>query len=396
MKKKVKSILEIIIVIALIIVPKVYASDEDGLFNIPQSATGNGEGFNQFLEGQATITSDDPNSPGETEQVDINISDSQDDTLVIGITEVGSYFPAVINIVLAAIITDTMPNLADGIEPTDYFTIGNLLTNKYELFDIDLFEKATVGRNTDFLNDIKDNVAIWYVALRNIAAVGCFITLLYVGIRMAIATNSEDSAKYKKMLVSWLIGIILLFIMQYIIIFMIRISNLFIELVSKAITDNSILSNVEISMITSLARETASASLWTKLLYFVFECVLIFYELKFFIMYLFRVLKIFVLTVISPLICLTYAIDSVGDGKAQAFNNWFKNLMFLIFIQPIHLIIYLVFMYSASAIVTAAPLIGVVFIIFLDNAEKIVKSALKISGGSVDKGLKDFKIGKGK
>ena len=116
--------------------------------------------------------------------------------------------------------------------------------------------------------------------------------------------------------------------------------------------------------------------------------VLVFYQLKFFIMYLFRVLKIFILTIVSPLMCVTYPIDAMGDGKAQGFNNWFRRVMMEIFIQPIHLVIYIVFIYSAGEIAKTQPLIGIIFIIALDYSEKIVRNAFKLKG----KGLKDIKL----
>ena len=34
------------------------------------------------------------------------------------------------------------------------------------------------------------------------------------------------------------------------------------------------------------------------------------------------------LTIIAPLVALTYPIDKINDGKAQAFNMWFKEYIF--------------------------------------------------------------------
>ena len=369
---------------------------DDHTFDIPQSSTDPGEAFNQLSEGEATITSDDPDSSSNTEQVDIDMSESQDDTLANSLTDLGTILPDTINLVLSAIVTNQVGNPFNGVQPSEYFTIGNLLTNKYPLFDINMLEDTPTGPNSDFSNKLKDNVAVWFVAIRNISVVGCFVVLLYVGIRMAIASNSIDSAKYKKMLMNWLIGIILLFILPYLTLLMIKISNLFVEFISKSVSNNNITTDIETSMLTGLAKDTADGDLWTQLVYLVLLCVLVFYEIKFFVMYLFRVLKVFILTIISPLICLTYPIDAIGDGKAQAFNNWTKSMMSLIFIQPIHLVIYVVFMYSAGAIVTTFPVLGIVFIVFLDNAEKIVKSALKIRGEKVNKKIKEIKIRKEK
>ena len=201
-------------------------------------------------------------------------------------------------------------------------------------------------------------------------------------------------AKYKKMLVNWLIGVILLFVMQYIVIAMIKVSDLFIEFINKAIESDTDTNDMEVMLLTQLPTETYKADGWGKLVYLSLNCVLVYYELKFFILYFFRVLKMFVMTIISPLICLTYPLDTLGDGKAQAFNNWFRELMLTIFLQPMHLIIYIVFIYSAGEIAKQAPIIGLIFIIALDNSEKIIKSALKIKGRQ--KGLMDIKLFKGK
>ena len=50
---------------------------------------------------------------------------------------------------------------------------------------------------------------------------------------------------------------------------------------------------------------------------------------------------------IAPLVALTYPLDRLGDGKSQAFNMWFKEYTMNAIIQPIHLILYTVFVSSA-------------------------------------------------
>ena len=214
---------------------------------------------------------------------------------------------------------------------------------------------------------------------------------------MAISSVAEEQAKYKKMLTGWLIGVILLFLMHFLISIMIKLSNSFIEFISKAIESDTNTVGMEKEMVTNVFGEVRRAEGFNKFFFFIMYCVLTYYELKFFIMYLFRVLKIFILTIISPLMCLTYPIDILGNGRAEGFNNWVKKMMVEIFIQPLHLVLYVVFIYSAGEIAKAAPLIGIIFIIALDRAEDIVMSALKLKGD----GIKDVKLmsmfgGKGK
>ena len=385
MVKKIILIIITIITLIALITPKSLAED---LIDIPDSSTDPEEAFNQLLNGEATVTSDDTNSTVQSEVVGIGVSDSKAATAAGAFAAAAGLIPDAISRLLSAVALGDRANMEDNEQISEFFTIGDLLTNKYPLFNINVFEDTPSGPNSELSNTIKDNVSVWYVTIRNIAAVACAITLLYVGIRMAIASTAEDSAKYKKMLMSWLVGAILLFFMHYLVIAIIKVSELFTNFIINSIGDNANITEMEVEMLTKIPDDTAKAEGWGKLIYLVMNFVLVFYELKFFIMYLFRVLNIFILIIVSPLMCVTYPIDSIGDGRAQGFNNWFRRILMEILIQPIHLVIYVVFIYSAGEIAKEAPFIGIIFIIALDYSERIVKSAFKIKG----KGLKDIKM----
>ena len=159
---------------------------------------------------------------------------------------------------------------------------------------------------SDLSNKIKQNASIWYTAIRNLSAIGCAIILLYVGIRLAIASTAEDSAKYKKMLTSWLVGVILLFLIHYIVLIMIKFSELFVKFISTAIESDTGTSNMEESLLSGILITGSNNISWGwGILYLLLDCILVFYEIKFLIMYTFRVLRIFIMTIISPLICMT-------------------------------------------------------------------------------------------
>ncbi len=385
MIKKVIVTLTIIITLMALITPKALAGD---LIDIPDSKTDSEEAFNQLLDGEATVTSDDNESSVQSQVVGIGVSESQSSTLVGGFVSVAGVIPDMISRLLSAVALGDRANMEDNAHISEFFTIGDLLTNKYPLFNINMFEETPSGPNSELSNSIKHSTALWYVTIRNIAAAACAVTLLYVGIRMAIATTAEDSAKYKKMLVSWLVGAILLFVMQYIILILIKLTEIFTNFLVNSIENDVNIADMEVTMLTKIPDDTAKAEGWGKLIYLIMNFVMIFYQLKFFIMYLFRVLNIFVLTIVSPLMCVTYPIDAMGDGKAQGFNNWFRRIMMEIFIQPIHLVIYIVFIYSAGEIAKTQPIIGIIFIIALDYSEKIVRNAFKLKG----KGLREVKM----
>ncbi len=347
-------------------------------------------GFNQiFNNGQATVNS----SQSGSKTIGINIPPSQESTLANLLAKVISLVPMLLNKLMTLVALDNEDVINDDGQTLSIFTIEGLLTNKYPLFDIDIFTDVEEGPRSGFANNIKKQAAVWYIAIRNLAIVGCVIVAVYIGIRLAVATTGESKAEYKKMLTSWFIGLILLFCMHYIVIIMIRVSDIFINFIRTAIETDTNTTGMETFVLTNVFKNINNADGWNKLFYLVLYCVMTYYEIKFFIMYLFRVFKVFIMMVISPLVCMTYSIDTVGDGRAQAFNNWFRRIMMEIFVQPIHLLIYVIFIYSAGEIAKQVPLIAIFFLVALDNAEKIIRSALKIQG----EGLRDIKLfGKGK
>lgn len=107
--------------------------------------------------------------------------------------------------------------------------------------------------------------------------------------------------------------------------------------------------------------------------------VLVYYQLKFFIMYFNRKMSIAFLTIASPLITVTYAMDAVKDGRTQIYNKWFREMMFNIFIQIIHALVYAVFVLSAGEIAKQIPIMGAILFMVLSRATKVIRTTLKLS-----------------
>ena len=102
-----------------------------------------------------------------------------------------------------------------------------------------------------------------------------------------------------------------------------------------------------------------------------------------FLAYFKRTLSVFFLTIIAPFITVTYPIDKIGDGKAQAFDTWFKEYIINVLVQPIHAVIYLVFVYTAGNIATKAPFVAMIFLLTLGKVENIVRNIFGLSGSVV-------------
>ena len=113
--------------------------------------------------------------------------------------------------------------------------------------------------------------------------------------------------------------------------------------------------------------------------------------------YLKRVLQMAFLTMVAPIVAIMYPVDKIGDGKAQAFNTWFKDYLFNILIQPMHLLLYTIFIVAASQLVSRNIIYALAIYGFMIPAEKYFKKLLGFEkastsgggplGGAIGRGL---------
>lgn len=231
---------------------------------------------------------------------------------------------------------------------------------------------------------LHSTIASWYVSLRNLAVVALMLVLVYVGIRIVISSTASDKAKYKQMLIDWLVALCILFCLHYIMTFTTTIINE----VTRAITGSASSggNNVAIKVtgddrdvqfntdLMGLMRFKMQAPNVTgKILYLILYLAMVIYTCMFTFYYLKRVLTIAFLTLISPLVAITYPIDKIKDGKAQAFDMWLKEYIFNALLQPFHLIIYSIFVGSAIDLAAKNPLFAIVALAFITPAEKILR-----------------------
>lgn len=343
-------------------------------------------------EGQTTINRGSSNGDGtysintETTTPRSTISSSGSGAgIIAGIINI---FPTLISNLMNILIITQQPSSST----IEEFTIQDLVFNRFRIFNINFFETDT--SSSDANNTIKRKVTLWYSAVRKLAIVISLCVLIYIGIRMALSVVASDKARYKQMLIDWICGFMMIFIMQYII----SIAMFTSEAILEVIPEQS--QNLEYVLIHGNGEEIGIQGQLeeTKGWNFVTSCILywmlVYYQVKFMILYFRRMLSVFLLTVISPLICTIYPIDKVKDKKAQSFKVWFKELMVNIYIQPLHAMLYIVFISSAAEIARVAPLFAVVFLGALSRGEKIVKNIFNMRRLSSINSLGTIEVGK--
>lgn len=222
---------------------------------------------------------------------------------------------------------------------------------------------------------LQSQIAKWYVALRTFALVGLLSVLLYVGIRIILSSSSsQNQAKYKSMFKDWLVALCILFLLHYIMAFILDITYRITDMfeVGTIVDDGGSIG--EDAFMTNIRNQIAGEdSYWTYFGWVVMYVALVILTVTFTLEYLKRVIFIAFLTMIAPLIALTYPIDKIKDGQAQAFGMWIKEYTFNCLIQPVHLLLYTIFIGSATTLNNVNPLYAIVALAFFRPAEKFFR-----------------------
>lgn len=219
-----------------------------------------------------------------------------------------------------------------------------------------------------------------------------------------LSTVASDKAKYLQMLKDWFIGLCLLFLMHYIMAFSVMIVEKITDVVKTSVDENGYAVVIEAddeikdamkeinqeetitssgdkdfvvwptnlmgSLRLQLQMEQYGAEYVGLSICFLMLCL---FTLYFTITYLRRVLHLAFLTLIAPMVALTYCIDKLNDGKAQGFDKWFKEYIFNLLIQPMHLLLFYILVTSAFEFASTNVIYSIVAIGFMIPAEKLLR-----------------------
>ena len=377
MKKKFITMLVMVALLLTAILPNyIYADDDDDDdeervdAEAIESAYGE-EDYNQMSE-EATTTVSGRDDVSITKRVSTTFSFGAAAASAVGVIIA---LPFMIAHILISIITSAEQG------EFQFYTIEATVFNEIKLLDANY---VIEDNGSSVSKTIKTSVFTWYYTVRIIAVVISLLVLLYIGKRMAFSTIADDTAKYKKMFVDWFFSFALLFILHYFITIVLTICEAIVALFGSL--DVKVF---EQSLIFQLFNMMGSTTGWSYVGVILMYLVMVFYEIKFFLMYMKRLLMIGFLIVVSPIITITYSIDKAGDGKAQAFETWMKEFLMFCFTQPLHAGLYLVFINTAYEIFEVAPLLAVLFFAMLSRSEKMFRNLFGMKGRASQKAMSE-------
>lgn len=274
--------------------------------------------------------------------------------------------------------------------PKIQYSVDKIFAGQIPALDINFISPKTYDGNTNkqqksISYQISDTIAKWYVSLRNLAVIVLLSILVYMGIRIVISSSADDRAKYKQRIFDWLIAMCLIFFMHYIMLFTVTLVDVLNESIGEVATsipvriyDGDVGSGTPEAEfntnLTGLIRlQVQYNDFGTKAIFMLFYIGILVYTVKFTWEYMRRLITMMFLTIIAPLVAMTYPIDKINDGKAQAFDSWLKEYIFTALIQPFHLIIYTVLVGSAIEIAKTNPIYALMVIAFMGPAEKMLR-----------------------
>ncbi len=310
----------------------------------------------------------------------------------------------------------------------DAVTIDKIIFNEYKPTKLIYFseernqlkEGATDTRVNDnyeypIVHAIANSITEWFNIFRAIAIVGYTAILLYIGIQVLLKSTAEKQAEYKRLLMDWVVGLLLLFMFPIVIKTAIEMNNSLVETIGEARGTSSdggevLYTEKKYYPITSSATEeevknfvanfdenpfdessndymaimAKKAENTEQISYAILYMIMAWQLLMLIIMYYKRLFMVGFLLVLFPLVALTYALDKIKDGKSQAFNTWGKEILLNIFIQTFHAIIYVFALGVTFKAGEAANdwILMIMGVSFLFKGEEIIK---KIFGfGSSD------------
>ena len=273
--------------------------------------------------------------------------------------------------------------------------IEDIVYNNVPMLDIDVFDvdysKYTESGLITIDNDsillvLRHAIISWYYSIRNLTAIVLLLLLVYLGIRLAIATTGERKANYKKMLVAWTTSFIILFTLHYFMVIVIEVNNIFVDKFKEVnIANTSAVSGGNTALYDTVRTRAYSLKLSEGMPATILYMILVYYLFKFLFVYVKRFFTVSILTLLGPFMAVKYAFESINKGgnNTGAIVAWMSDYALNVFLQAIHAILYTIFMGMAYEFAVSS-VSGFLFALFIINymlkAEELFRRIFNFNG----------------
>lgn len=320
------------------------------------------------------------------------------------------------------IIVETLLKVGDGILYIVSTSVGELVTtdaivyNSVDKIDINYWDPGASGSVKSIMSEV---VETWYPVFMTIAVIAYMVVLVFAGLQVVLHSTAEKTAQYKEYLVSWVTGVMILCLFPYVMKYTVKLNEaavgamasyagysapaqnkpailsdvgkamkLFgeIEFVEEMTGVSSISSSNVSSIGDPMLQTRAIAQLRVNFVLVVVYFILIGQMIVLLFVYYKRAFMLAFLITIFPLVAMTYAIDKMGDKKAQSFSIWFKEFVVNVIVQTFHAVVYVVVVNSSVSNYISSQgqnwLFMIISILFLFQGEKILRNIFNVNSSA--------------
>jgi len=312
------------------------------------------------------------------------------------IMNVLAFIPKLIVNVLLEVIMFIIPCMDDIVFNDKVSLWGNFFRLTY----FDSSPRGLAGQMVGFVSTI-------YQMFRYVALIGFVVAIAVLAVKMIMASIGKKKQQYKESLKAWLIGLVLLIVGHWIMIYTIYFSELLVDVIVKVkdgvmnlglALEQGGNGTFDLVSAFSSAVGAAGAAAWGMALVIIWAigaivAIVIFIgmNLKIVKVYLERVIIVGVLIMIFPLVTVLYAFEKGGIKKGSTFESWLRTFIDQVFIQPVHALTLLGVCVALNAIsnvgITAIPIVGMILVLMVLNTmftiENVIKRVFAINGASL-------------
>ena len=248
-------------------------------------------------------------------------------------------------------------------------------------------------KDNNVVYTLRKNLATWYFILRNLAIALMLIALLYIGIRMAISTIPEKKAMYKSSLMGWVTGFIIICFIDIFMYVVIASNQFMVDTLKEVgkINANEIVyadaegvnreeGREEINLYDAVRIKAYSFKTTESVPALIIYLFLIYLLIRFSLIYAKRVVTVYVLALMGPIIGVKYAFDRASGKRTKTLNSWMKDFAFNVFLQTIHVLLYTLYMATAISVAQTNLAGFAICLIILNAMLKADKIVINIFG----------------
>lgn len=298
----------------------------------------------------------------------------------------------------------------DASETKKKITIEDVLFNRVPVLDINFFDFENAGgqklEEGSLLYKIRETISGWYYVIRMAVIMGMLVALIYVAIKIAISMPGKK-AEYKAKLIDWLVGFIIVFFIHYFMLAVISFNNQIVKVLDPIAEKSTTVetpkvesgSNIttsndgQTSLYEAIRIQSYDVKATTGITATIMYMVLVFFMIRFVVLYAKRMFVIAVLTVVSPVMALMHSINR----KKYKIGDWGKEYIYNVLIQFIHVVIYTAIIGLAFDLTKTSTfrggIIALMTLAFLMGAEELVKKIFGFGKASTSGSLANSALG---